>query len=266
MLAQATRTADGNHNADIAAVVDRLARVTTSERSHLLLRIADLYIAAADNLDEEAVTAFDTIMLGQIAISEHAAVVALARRLVPLANPPPKLIAAFAANADIAIAGPVLSQSPALSTTDLVRFASMNGQAHLHALCSRAEVPEPLVTVLIDRGGPSVLNRLLMTPAASYDASDFARLLSRANADERGRVMVDQPAGILTEPGKLVRKARVVNISASGASIIPDDFDPLPETFTVILYAIERRRVPCRLVWKSASGLGIVFESRPFSG
>jgi hypothetical protein len=54
------------------------------------------------------------------------------------------------------------------------------------------------------------------------------------------------------------------NISPTGAGILPDDFDPLPETFTIILYAIERRPVPCRLVWKSAAGFGVVFEDRPF--
>jgi uncharacterized protein (DUF2336 family) len=264
MLAQATHIADGDRNADIAAVMATLARITTSERSELLLRIADMYIAAAHNLDEEAVAAFDTIMLGQIAISDHAAVVALARKLATLPNPPPKLIAAFACNADIAIAGPVLSHSPSFSTTALVRFAEAHGQAHLHALCSRTDIPQALASVLVDRGGPSVLNRLLMTPSARFDTSDFARLLSRASADERGRVMVDQRAGILTAPDRLVREGRVINISQTGAGIVPDDFDPLPETFTIILYAIERRRVPCRLVWKSASGFRVVFETRPF--
>jgi uncharacterized protein (DUF2336 family) len=265
MLAQATRTADGDRNADIAAVVERLACITTPERSQLLLRIADLYIAGAGNLDDDAIAAFDTIMLSQIAISDHAAVVALSRKLAPLANPPPTLLAAFAGNADIAIAGPALSHSPYFSTAELIRFAAMNGQAHLHALCSRAEIPEPLARVLIDRGGPSVLNRLLMTSAAHYDAADFGWLLKRAIADERGRVMTDQRAGIATAPDRLACDARVVNISMSGAGIIPDAFDSLPESFTIILYAVERRRVPCRLVWKSAFGLGVAFETNPFA-
>jgi hypothetical protein len=264
MQALATRTADGDRNADIAAVVEHLARVTTPERSQLLLRIADLYIASAGNLDDDAISAFDTIMLSQIAISDHAAVVALSRKLAPLANPPPTLLAAFAGNAEIAIAAPVLSHSPYFSTADLIRFAAMNGQAHLHALCSRAEIPEPLARVLIDRGGPSVLTRLLMTPVVRYDATDFGRLLKRANADERGRVMADQRAGIVTAPDRLACDARVVNISASGAGIIPDDFDSLPESFTIVLYAVERRCVPCRLVWKSASGLGVAFQANPF--
>jgi uncharacterized protein (DUF2336 family) len=265
MQALAARTANGDRNADIAAVVDRLARVTTPERSQLLLRIADLYVASAGNLDDDAISAFDTIMLSQIAISDHAAIIALSRKLAPLANPPPTLLAAFAGNAEIAIAGPPLSNSPYFSTAELIRFAAMNGQAHLHALCGRAAIPEPLARVLIDRGGPSVLNRLLMTPVARYDATDFGKLLKRANADERGRVMTDQRAGIMTTPDRSASDARVVNISASGAGIIPEAFDSLPEAFTIILYAVERRRVPCRLVWKSDSGLGVAFEANPFA-
>jgi hypothetical protein len=264
MLAQATRTTGGNRDADIAAVVDRLARVTTPERSELLLRIADLYIATGADLDDNAISAFDTIMLSQIAISDHAAVVALSRKLAPLASPPPKLLAAFAGNAEIAIAGPVLSNSPWFTTDDLIRFAAMNGQAHLHALCGRAEIPEPLAHVLIERGGPSVLNRLLATPAARYVAADFGELLRRANTDERGRAMTDQRGGIVAAPDGPVCDARVVNISASGAGIIPEAIEALPESFTIILYAIEGRRVPCRMVWKSAFGLGVAFQENPF--
>ena len=264
MLAQATRTNDGDRNANIAAVMGALAQIKTSERSQLLLRIADMYIAAGESLDDEAIAAFDTIMLGQIATSDYAAVVALSRKLAPLANPPPRLITAFAANADITIAGPVLSQSPHLSTTELIRLASINGQAHLHALCNRMEVPEPLTHIMVERGGPSVLSRLLMSRSACYNAADFAHLLSRSSADERGRVMVDQYAGILLTTESPVRNGRVFNVSPTGAGIVPDDFDPLPETFTIILYAVEGLRVPCRLVWKSAAGFGVVFQTRPF--
>jgi hypothetical protein len=254
-----------HRTAAIEVAMQGLARVTTSERSQLLLNIADMYVAAADNLDEDAVAAFDTIMLGQIDISEHAAVVALSRKLAALANPPPNLIRTFARNADIAIAGPVLSQSPFLATNDLVELAAANGQAHLHALCSRTEIPPALSAVLIERGGPSVHTRLLMTPTAQFEAAEFGRLLSHANADERGRVMVHQRAGIATAPGQPIHECTVMNMSMTGAGILLDAFADLPESFDVILYALEQRQVPCRLIWKADAGLGTAFQHSPFA-
>ena len=55
----------------------------------------------------------------------------MAQTLAPIANAPAELMRQLAHDDDIAVAGPVLTQSARLAETELVEFAETKGQAHL---------------------------------------------------------------------------------------------------------------------------------------
>jgi uncharacterized protein (DUF2336 family) len=248
----------------IAEFEAALQRVTSQRRARMLLNIADLFVAVSDRIGDTEIAMFDNLLLGQFAITDHATLVTLSQRLSTVANAPPNLIEKFASNASAAIAGPVLSHSARLFTPDLVRYAAMHGQDHLHAICAREEIPEPLSAILLKRGGQSIVDRLALTLGARFHAADFAGLLACASADERKRVKVHQRAIMQTKLGMPIGECTVLNIAPAGAYLNPDGATNLPETFAVVFSAIERRRAPCRLVWKTGAGLGVAFDADPF--
>jgi hypothetical protein len=242
-----------------------LKRVTSKQRAHMLMHLADLFVAMADSIGDTTVALFDDLLVGQIKNTDHDAQLALCHKLAPLANAPPRLIRLFAVDDETAIARPALSGAPRLTISDLIAVAQTRGQDHLHAICARGDIPEPLSAVLIKRGGQSVIDRLAATPGARFYVSDFARLLERVSADERHRVNVRQRGLIQTLHGMPITACTVLNVSPTGAYMKPDVTSAMPEHFAVIFAAVEQRRARCRLVWKAAAGIGVAFEANPFS-
>ncbi|MGZ5867834.1 MAG: DUF2336 domain-containing protein [Xanthobacteraceae bacterium] len=231
----------------------------------MILSVADLFAAVADRIGDAEMALFDDLLLDQLPITDHETQVALSKRLSTISKAPPKLIHRFASDASVDIAGPVLSRSKRLKTDDLVRYAVAHGQDHLHAICERAEIPEILSATLIERGGQSVIDRLAQTDGAKYYAADFVLLLKNATVDERKRARVKMHAVMETQLGQPISDCAVLNISPTGAHLVPDQDASLPETFAVVFPAIEGRRTLCRMAWKNAAGLGASFQSDPFA-
>jgi len=248
--------------ADFSAALER---VTSGKRANMILSLADLFAAVADQIGDAEVKLFDDLFLPHLHITDHDTLVALSKRFAAIPNAPPKLVRALASDDSVAIAGPILSGSPRLETADLVRWAATQGQDHLHAICRRAEIPPVLTSVLVTRGGRSLLDRLAMTNTASFFAADFTRLLQRASLDERGRVKVNVPARVETPGGHPITGATILNISASGAYLMLERPEVLSARFALLFSSIENRRILCHTGWKTASGLGVKFESDPFA-
>jgi len=265
MLAPQTGNARDTGAALIAEFQIALARVTSERRAKMLLALADLFVAIAGRIGEAEIAVFDQLLLDQLPITNHTTVVALSKKLAALPNAPPLIVDKFARDDSAAVAAPVLSSSPRLHTADLVRYAAMHGQDHMHAICARSEIPPALSAALIMRGGRSVIDRLAVTLGASFSVESFAYLLENATADERGRIKVHQRAAIEPNPGRGSVPCTVFNIAPHGAFMKPDGETSLPERFALVLPAVESLRIACRLVWKSGLGLGVAFESAPFA-
>lgn len=242
-----------------------LERMPSERRSRMILSVAELFAAVADRVGEPEISLFDDLFLGQLPITDHETQVTLSKQLSAIPNAPPKLIHKFANDDSVDIAGPVLSRSKRLKTNDLVRYAAAHGQDHLHAMCERGEIPEILSAILIKRGGQSVIDRLARTDGAKYYAADFVRLLKTASIDERKRAKVKLQAVIETQLGQPISDCEVLNISPTGAHLLPEQDTNLPETFAVVFPTIENRRTLCRMAWKNKTGLGVRFESDPFA-
>jgi uncharacterized protein (DUF2336 family) len=93
------------------------------------------------------------------------------------------LVRAFAFDDTIAVAAPVLSQSTALSESDLVTSASTQSQGHLYAIAQRRTISELITEILIERGEPIVVQTVAKNAGARISDDSFRELVVRAGDD-----------------------------------------------------------------------------------
>ena len=109
----------------------------TKRQLKALIRITDLFLAGSSRYSKQQIELFDDIFKTVVAVIELKTRVKLAHHFATDAKAPATLIRAFAFDDAVAVAAPVLSQSTALSESDLVLSASTRSQGHLHAIAQR---------------------------------------------------------------------------------------------------------------------------------
>jgi uncharacterized protein (DUF2336 family) len=162
---------------------DALQRGSAERRAETLRRITDLFLGSADRFTSEQVALFDDVMGRLIDRIETRALAELSRRLGPVANAPEQVIGRLARNDAIAVAGPVLAQSPRLGEADLVDIARSKSQAHLLAIARRRALGEAVTAVLVRRGNPYVKRNVAANPAAVFSPAARGELIASARAD-----------------------------------------------------------------------------------
>jgi uncharacterized protein (DUF2336 family) len=162
------------------------------KRLETIKRVTDLFLSSALKLNGEQIELFDkvlerlikTIELRAIAdISARIALAEISGKLAPVALAPPSVIGRLARNDEIAIAGPVLSESARLSARDLVEIAETKGEHHLLAVSGRWWLTEVVTDALLARRYPTVSRRIVNNPGARVSASGFAIVLAQAESD-----------------------------------------------------------------------------------
>jgi uncharacterized protein (DUF2336 family) len=167
---------------------------TGSEEKRLdtIKRVTNLFLSSADSFSSEQIQLFDDVLERLIktieirAIADVSARIALAEmsvQLAPVAHAPPSVVRRLARNDEIAIAGPVLTESARLSTEDLVEVAETKGEQHLLAISGRWWLKEVVTDVLLARRYPTVSRRLVNNPGARVSAAGFAILVAQAESD-----------------------------------------------------------------------------------
>ena len=109
--------------------------------------------------------------------------VKLARHVATDPDVPATLVRAFAFDNEIAVAAPVLSQSTALSDSDLVVSASTQSQGHLYAIAQRQTISELVTRILIERGEPIVVRTVAKNAGARISDESFRELVARSGDD-----------------------------------------------------------------------------------
>jgi uncharacterized protein (DUF2336 family) len=201
----------------IVELEDAIQRGSADRRAETLRRVADLFLGSADQFSGEQVALFDDVIGALIDRIETRALAELGRRLAPVANAPERVIRRLAHNDAIAVAGPVLAQSPRLGEADLVDIATSKGQAHLLAIAGRPALGEAVTDVLVRRGNPYVKRNVAGNPAASFSATGLGDLVASAKTDETlAERMVRRPdiapvqfCALLTQAAEEVR-ARLI--------------------------------------------------------
>jgi uncharacterized protein (DUF2336 family) len=165
--------------------------VSSSERrSASLQHVVDLFVARASEFSEAQVGLFDVVIMRLAAAIELSVRAKLAERLAPVPNAPPRIIHTLAFDDEIAVAGPVLTQSERLDEVALVRNASTKSQAHLLAIAGRKSLGSSVTDVLVARGDDTVVRKTAQNRGARFSDGGYAGLIARAGNDERLAIMI----------------------------------------------------------------------------
>jgi uncharacterized protein (DUF2336 family) len=149
-----------------------------------LREVTALFLAEANSLSDEHVKIFDDVLCRLTARIETRALAELSKCLAPVDNAPVETIRKLAWNEAITVAGPVLTGSKRLTTTDLTQIAQVRGQAHLVAISKRESLETPVTDVLLKRGDREVVQTLATNTGARFSDTGYAVLVEKADGDE----------------------------------------------------------------------------------
>ena len=187
----------------IAELEEAVREGTPERRIETLRQVTDLFLNDAERLNEEQVKVFDVVLCLLTARVETRAKAELSRRLAPHDYAPFEVIQRLASDDEIAVAEEVLSHSSLVSIDTLVKVASTKGQQHLLAISGRADLPEAVTDVIIDRGERQVIRKLAGNASAHFSEAGYSGIIARAGDDdeltETLGLRVDLPAKFLRE-------------------------------------------------------------------
>ncbi len=196
----------------IPELEDVIQHGSQDKRAATVKRIANLFIDGAPHFNEDHIGLFDDVLCRLIVEIETKARAEMAQTLAPLKNAPMELMRQLAHDDDIAVAGPVLTQSVRLKETELVELAKTKGQAHLAVIAGREGIGEAVTDVLVRRGDAEVMHNVADNQTARLSEGGFSALVKRAEGDgdlaEKVGQRPDIPAHLFRD--LLVRATAVV--------------------------------------------------------
>jgi hypothetical protein len=168
----------------IAELEDAVRDGSSNKRVETLRRVTDLFLNDGDRLNDEQIQVFDDVLCLLIARVETRAKAELSKRLGPIDYAPFEVIRHLALDDEIAVAGHVLTHSSRLGTDTLVEIASTKGQDHLLAISARANLPEAVTDVIVDRGEGKVIRQLANNATARFSEAGYSGIVARAEQDD----------------------------------------------------------------------------------
>lgn len=171
-------------NSLIHELEDALSQGSAERRERTLRRVTDLFVFGSSHFSGDHIAVFDGVFSHLVADIEQSARAALAERLAPIPNAPPKLIRQLAFDDAIEVAGPVLMQSEQLDNVSLVENANTKSQQHLLAITKRKALAETVTDVLVERGGRDVALSVAQNAGAKFSETGYVRLVKRSERDD----------------------------------------------------------------------------------
>ena len=168
----------------LAELEDKFRTFDPHKRQETLRALTDLFLISAPQLDETGVEIFDNVFDAALEKQNVAALTDISVRMAPVPNAPRRLVKRLASDSEIAVAGPVLAQSPRLGEGDLCEIARSRGNAHLLAISVRQNLTSPITDILIDRGDNEVARTVAANETATLSDSGVSRLIERSKDDE----------------------------------------------------------------------------------
>ena len=168
-----------------AALADGLSGHTVRERSRVLRQTADLFLSKSASYSDQQVKLFDSVMLQLLDHVDREVREYLSNRFASLDDAPPGIIRYLANDDAIAVAGPVLQQSPCLDEEFLVGCARCKSQDHLAAMSLRATIGHHLSDVLIERGNDQVVLNLAKNSGAKLSDHGYSLMVDRARDSQQ---------------------------------------------------------------------------------
>jgi hypothetical protein len=170
------------------SIIDELEEAvgsgSSAKRVTTLRRVTDLFLHDGERLSEDQVRVFDDVLCHLVARVETRVKAELSGRLASLEYAPTGVIERLARDDEIAVAGTVLASSTRLTTTTLVDIARTKGQDHLLAISGRANLPEAVTDVIVDRGESKVIRRLADNASARFSEAGYTGMVAHAESDD----------------------------------------------------------------------------------
>jgi uncharacterized protein (DUF2336 family) len=169
-------------------------RGTSDSRATALRNITDLFLVGADSFQKEHIGVFDDVLCELVDKIERMAIAELSEKIAPISKAPPRLTRRLSWDDDIAIAGPMLRESPVLDDNDLFEIAQKKSQLHLEAIAARPHLSERVADVLIERGHSPALTAVAENHGARFSTGGYDNIVGKAERD------VDIAAALLSRP------------------------------------------------------------------
>ena len=184
-----------SHALQIIGELEVALKSNSTERHLSILKsVTALFLAGHDRITEEISAVFDGVMVRLIEHVESRARVELSREVAPITSAPENVIKRLASDDDIAVAGPVLAQSPRLTDESLVAIAESKGQSHLSKIAERVTLSPVVTDVLVDRGDREVVTKVAVNIGARFSSTGMSMLAMRASGDnELTQAMTRRP-------------------------------------------------------------------------
>jgi len=167
------------------AMADGLSGHTVRERGRVLRETADLFLSKSASYSDQQVMLFDSVMLQLLEHVDREVREYLSNSFAPLDDAPPGVIRYLANDDAIAVAGPVLQQSPCLDEEFLVGCARCKSQDHLAAMSLRPTIGHHLSDVLIERGNDQVVLNLAKNSGAKLSDHGYSLMVDRARDSQQ---------------------------------------------------------------------------------
>lgn len=202
---------------------------SSGRRRELLRRITDVFVSQGDPVQSAELKLYDEVMSQLASDLEETVRAELATRLAPVSAPPTGLIADLARDQSIAVAGPILTHSPALSDEVLIDVAKSRGQEHLRAISERQTVSEAVTDTIVERGDDQTLGVLLRNDGARLSRESHETAVRRASVNpDLHEAVVDRkslPADLLNEMYFVVEARLRTQILQRNGDIDPATLD-----------------------------------------
>ncbi len=169
----------------IAELEEAIQRGPSARRVQTLRQVTDLFLNDAARLSEDQVKVFDDVLCLLVARVETRARAELSALLAPNDYAPIEVIQRLARDDEIVVAGSVLAQSTRLRTGDLIEISRTKGQDHLFAISGRANLPDTVTDVILDRGEGRVIRKLAGNAGACFSVAGYSNLVARTDADDQ---------------------------------------------------------------------------------
>jgi uncharacterized protein (DUF2336 family) len=178
-----------------------LPKRSDAQRYSMLREICDLFLAHAPACRADQVSVFGEVMMALVEIVRRDALVELSGKLAPVDNAPSKVARRLARDDDMAIAGPMLTLSKALTDSDLAEIVANKGPSHLKAVLKRPQLGAAVSDLLLERDDPELIYRLASSEEVHFSEVGIVKLVYAAKNDKKLAEIVmrrkDLPAEML---------------------------------------------------------------------
>lgn len=164
---------------NLATLVELAEEPSSEKRRELLRGVTDLFFDNPDAYSASEIDLFGDVM-GTISSDLETEIRQdIAGRMAHLPNPPQNLLNQMVRD-EIAVAAPVLSQSPALNDETLIEIAKNQSQEHILAMTKRPEVSEHVSASIVENGNDTTVASLLENEGATINRPTMEQVVERA--------------------------------------------------------------------------------------